>query len=77
MLLHLVLAVPLLVRRKKPWAFAAVALGLLGAFAASVMLLSGVHGGPPPDGPGGPGGPGPIRPEVLMILFGFLLQGEG
>ena len=74
LLLHLVLAVPLLVRKKKPWAFATVALGLLGAFAAYVMLLSGVHGGPPPDGPGGPGGPGPIRPEVLMILFGFLLQ---
>ena len=77
LLLHLMLAVPLLVRKKKPWAFAAVALGLLGAYAAYVMLLSGVHGGPPPDGPGGPGGPGPIRPEVLMILLGFLLQAAG
>lgn len=74
LLLHIVLAVPLLVRKNNPWAFIAVSLGLFGGYAAYVMLLSGIHGGPPPDGPGGPGGPGPIRPEVLMILLGFLLQ---
>lgn len=73
LLLHNVLAMPLLVRIKKPWAYAAAALALLAAFAAYVMLGSGIHGGPPPDGPGGPGGPGPIRPEVLMILVAFLL----
>lgn len=73
LLLHNVLAMPLLVRIKKPWAYAAAALVLLAAFAAYVMLGSGIHGGPPPDGPGGPGGPGPIRPEVLMILVAFLL----
>lgn len=73
LLLHNALAMPLLVRRKKPWAYVVAALVLLAAFAAYVMLLSGIHGGPPPDGPGGPGGPGPIRPEVLMILVAFLL----
>lgn len=73
LLLHNVLALPLLVRRKKPWAYVAAALVLLAAFSAYVMLFSGIHGGPPPDGPGGPGGPGPIRPEVLMILVAFLL----
>ena len=73
LLLHNFLAVPLLVRWKKPWAYVAAALMLLAAFAAYVLLLSGIPGGPPPDGPGGPGGPGPIRPEVLMILLGALL----
>lgn len=73
LLLHNTLAIPLLVRRKKPWAFVAAALVLLAAFAGYVLLLSGIPGGPPPDGPGGPGGPGPIRPEVIMILLGVLL----
>lgn len=73
LLLHNVLALPLLVRRKKPVAYALAALALLAAFAAYVLLASGIHGGPPPDGPGGPGGPGPIPPEVLMILVAFLL----
>ena len=74
LLLHNVLALPLLVRRKKPVAYALAALALLAAFAAYVLLASGIHGGPPPDGPGGPGGPGPIPPEVLMILVAFLLM---
>ena len=74
LLLHNVLALPLLVRRKKPVAYALAALALLAAFAVYVLLASGIHGGPPPDGPGGPGGPGPIPPEVLMILVAFLLM---
>ena len=74
LLLHNVLVLPLLVRRKKPVAYALAALALLAAFAAYVLLASGIHGGPPPDGPGGPGGPGPIPPEVLMILVAFLLM---
>ncbi len=69
LLLHNFLAVPFLVRKKKPWAYAAVTLALLGGFVAYVLLA---HGGPgpgmpppmPPEGdfpppPGGPGGPPP------------------
>ena len=71
LLLHNFLAVPFLVRKKKPWAYAAVTLALLGGFVAYVLLT---HGGPgpgmppprapegdfppPPGGPWGPGGPG-------------------
>ena len=67
LLLHNFLAVPLLVRKKKPWAYASALLALLAAFAAYVLLL---HPGPgpemrppmPPEGgfpPPGPGGPPP------------------
>ena len=71
LLLHNFLAVPFLVRKKKPWAYATVTLALLGGFVAYVLLT---HGGPgpgmppprapegdfppPPGGPWGPGGPG-------------------
>jgi len=71
LLLHNFLAVPFLVRKKKPWAYAAVTLALLGGFIAYALLS---HSGPgpgmpppmapegdfppPPGGPFGPGGPG-------------------
>ena len=89
LLLHNFLAVPLLVRKKKPWAYVAAVFVLLGAFVAYVLLS---HGGPgpgmrppmppagdfppPPGGPGGPGGPdgrGPLPPEVLNILLGVFV----
>ena len=89
LLLHNFLAVPFLVRKKKPWAYAAVTLALLGGFVAYVLLT---HGGPgpgmpppmppegdfppPPGGPWGPGGPegkGPIPPEWHEMLLGVLL----
>ena len=68
LLLHNFLALPLLIRKKKPWAYAAVTLVLLAAFV--VYVLQG-HVGPepgmpppePPDGafppPEGLGGPPP------------------
>ena len=71
LLLHNFLAVPFLVRKKKPWAYTAVTLALLGGFVAYVLLARGgpgpgmpppmpPEGGfpPPPGGPVGPGGPG-------------------
>ena len=73
LLLHNFLAVPFLVRKKKPWAYAVVTLALLGGFVAYVLLTQGgprpemrppmpPEGGFPPPGPGGPprgpGGPG-------------------
>lgn len=71
LLLHNVLAVPFLVRKKKPWAYAAVTLALLGGFVAYVLLTHAGRGPemrppmppegafpPPPGGPWGPGGPG-------------------
>ncbi len=71
LLLHNFLAVPFLVRKKKPWAYAVVTLALLGGFVAYVLLARGgpgpgmpppmpPEGGfpPPPGGPWGPGGPG-------------------
>lgn len=68
LLLHTFLAAPWLVRKNKPWAYAAVTLVLLAVFVAYVLLT---HGGPgrgmpppePPDVPEGyflpPGGPPP------------------
>lgn len=73
LLLHNFLAVPFLVRKRKPWLYAAVTLVLLGSFVAFVLLSHGGHGPEmrppmppegdfPPPGPGGllpgPGGPG-------------------
>lgn len=73
LLLHNFLAVPFLVRKRKPWLYAAVTLVLLGGFVAFVLLSHGGHGPEmrpsmppegvfPPPGPGGlppgPGGPG-------------------
>lgn len=73
LLLHGFLALPLLVRKRKPWAYAAVTLVLFAAFVAYVLLgQAGPEPGmqppmppdgafpPPPDGafpPDGPGGP--------------------
>lgn len=73
LLLHGFLALPLLVRKRKPWAYAAVTLVLLAAFVAYVLLGHQTPGPemrppmppdgafpPPPDGafpPEGPGGP--------------------
>ena len=69
LLLHNFLAVPFLVRKKKPWAYAAVTLALLGGFVAYVLLTHAGRGPEmrppmPPEGafpppPGGPGGPPP------------------
>ena len=66
LLLHNFLALPLLIRKKKPWAYAAVTLVLLAAFVAYVLLgQAGPEPGmrppeppdgaftPPPEGPGG------------------------
>ena len=69
LLLHNFLAVPFLVRKKKPWAYAVVTLALLSGFVAYVLLAHSSHapGMPPPMAPGGdfppPGGPGgPLPP---------------
>lgn len=68
LLLHNFLAVPFLVRKKKPWAYAVVTLALLSGFVAYVLLAHSSHGpGMPPMAPGGdfppPGGPGgPLPP---------------
>lgn len=87
LLLHNFLAVPFLVRKRKPWLYAAVTLVLLGGFVAFVLLSHGGHGPEmrppmppegvfPPPGPGGPGGPagkGPIPPEWFEMILGVLL----
>lgn len=73
LLLHNFLAVPFLVRKRKPWLYASVTLVLLGGFVVFVLLSHDSHGPemrppvppeddfPPPDPvgpPPGPGGPG-------------------
>ncbi len=73
LLLHNVLAVPFLVRKKKLWAYAVVTLALLGGFVTYVLLTHAGRGPEmrppmPPEGafpppvpggpPHGPGGPG-------------------
>ena len=80
LLLHGFLALPLLVRKRKPWAYAAVTLVLFAAFVAYVLLGQagpepGMQPPMPPDGafPPPPDGPGPLRPEVFEILLGVLL----
>ena len=81
-LLHNYLAAPLLVRHRKPAAYALAALVLLLAFGAFVVLT---RIGPdpsmrPPEPPGGVppsnmrGGPKPMEPELLKALVGLMLM---
>ena len=71
-LLHDLLGVPLLVKKKKSIAYFGVFLALMAVFGAYVWMSRRVPGGPPPPS----GGRGfPITPEVMKLVMGMLMLG--
>ena len=71
-LLHDLLAVPLLVDKRKSAAYCGVSLGLMALFGVYIWMSRRVPGGPPPPH----GGRGlPMSPEMMKLVMGLLMLG--
>ena len=71
-ILHDMLIAPLLVEKRRTWAYLVLFLVLMALFGTYIWMFRRVPGGPPP--PSGRGGL-PLTPEVMKWVMGLLMLG--